>query len=209
MLIPNRSLLITAVILCRSTVPIILRIPGTRTINIQYKTAVLAKQFGLNKTIDAYPVNDFACDNKIQKLDRVNNFRKDYHISEITATNTDGMRYVFGLPVYNHVQKEVSFTLDKTQLPNASELVTYNSNASWGDNGRDGFYESTELPPYVTSHLLTAVLSPDYIDVDNNGPWINDVGNYVKINYSLCRNIPLADAIRKRQGIVQQSIVER
>jgi hypothetical protein len=40
------------------------------------------------------------------------------------------------------------------------------------------------LPPYVTSHLLTAVLSPDYIDVDNNGPSPNDIGNYVKVNYS-------------------------
>jgi hypothetical protein len=155
-----------------------------RTINIQYKTAAMASQFGLNKTIDEYRINDFGCDNIVKKHDRVNTFRKEHHISEITATNTDGMRYVFGLPTYDTLQKEVSFTLDKSQLPENDGLVTYDPNANWGKNGRDGFYESTELPPYVTSHLLTAVLSPDYVDVDNNGPSLNDAGNYVKINYS-------------------------
>ena len=155
-----------------------------RTVNIQYLTAAQASISGLNKKIVNYPINKFTCPGIHAESERVNDYRMAHHISEITTTNTDGMRYVFGLPTYNISQKEVSFTLESSELPGSNGLVTYNPSASWGHNGKDGFYESTELPPYVTSHLLTAVLSPDYIDVDNNGPSPNDIGNYVKVNYS-------------------------
>jgi len=160
-----------------------------RTINIQYKTAASASEYGLIKTIDAYRVNDFSCNNIVSKRSRVDDtIHKSHHISEMISTNTDGMRYVFGLPTYNTKQKEVSFTLKSSQSLDADGLVTYSPTTNWGvENGKDGFYESTELPPYVTSNLLTAVLSPEYIDVDNNGPSLNDVGNYVKINYSYAK----------------------
>ena len=155
-----------------------------RTINIQYKTASQASAYGVNTPIDAYRMNSFQCDSLVTRISRVDAIRKEHHISEMTSTNTDGMRYVFGLPTYNLKQKEVSFTLERARQPDTNGLVSYNPNMNWGANGTDGFYESTELPPYVTSHLLTAVLSPEYIDVDGNGPSLNDVGNYVKINYS-------------------------
>ncbi len=56
----------------------------------------------------------------------------------------------------------------------------------------------TELPPYVTTHLLTAVLSTDFIDVNDNGPDINDVGNYVKIQLHLRCNSQLENTLAKR-----------
>jgi uncharacterized repeat protein (TIGR01451 family) len=155
-----------------------------RTINIQFKTASLAKTHGLLKTIDSYPINSFNCTGVIEHKGRETATHKAHHISEMSATNADGMRYVFGIPTYNTVQKEVTFTLDQSQAVGADGLVQYMPHAAWGSNGKDGFYESTSLPPYVTSHLLTAVLSPEYIDQDDNGPSLNDVGNYVKINYS-------------------------
>lgn len=157
-----------------------------RTINIQHLTATEADKAGLNKNIVEYSLNTFNCNrintNNSGRFSRVNVYRKASHISEITATNNDGMRYVFGLPTYNVLQKEVSFTLG-TSPPGTDGLVNY-SGLIWGANGKDGFYESTTLPPYVTSNLLTAVLSPDFIDVDNNGPTVSDVGNYVKFNYA-------------------------
>lgn len=156
-----------------------------RTINIQYLTADEASKYGVNKEISQYEVNQFDCKKSTYKasFQRTNGYRKPHHISEITATNIDGMRYVFGLPTYNISQEEVSFTLKGTETINAEGLVPYDSTTSWGTNGKDGFYEKTATPAYVTSNLLTAVLSPDYIDIDNNGPSINDVGNYVKFNY--------------------------
>jgi len=157
-----------------------------RTINIQYLTADEASKFGVDKQIYKYGVNIFDCRNSNYKdsSGRKDAFRKPYHISEMTATNIDGMRYVFGLPTYNITQEEVSYTLNGGETPDQDGLVNYNSNTQWGSNGKDGFYEKTATPAYVTSNLLTAVLSPDYIDIDNNGPTINDVGNYVKFNYT-------------------------
>jgi len=158
-----------------------------RTINIQYLTAAEASKFGLDKVIYQYGVNQFDCNNANYKkiVQRTAGYRQLHHISEITATNTDGMRYVFGLPTYNTNQQEVSYTLSGGEAVDADGQVKYAvPTGGWGTNGKDGFYEKTTTPAYVTSNLLTAVLSPDYIDVDNNGPSMNDVGNYVKFNYT-------------------------
>ncbi len=160
------------------------RLREPRTIDIQHRTATQASIYGLVKTIDVYQLNRFSCDNVVTRLPRLGGIRKGHHVSEMVATNTDGMRYVFGLPTYNLTQKEVAFTLNSNQQPDGEGLVSYDPFTVWGTNGKDGFYEATHLPPYVTSHLLTAVLSADYSDVDSNGPSINDIGNYVKINYA-------------------------
>ncbi len=156
-----------------------------RTINVQYLTAEEASKYGVNKDISQYAVNQFDCKNINYKVSssRTDGYRKAHHISEITSTNADGMRYVFGLPTYNITQEEVSFTLTGTETVDANGLVPYVPTTAWGTNGKDGFYEKTVTPAYVTSNLLTAVLSPDYVDVDSNGPSINDIGNYVKFNY--------------------------
>ena len=156
-----------------------------RTINIQHLTADEASEYGVDKEISQYSVNQFDCKavNYKATIQRTAGYRKPHHISEITATNIDGMRYVFGLPTYNTSQEEVSFTLNGTPTIDADGQVPYVPTTAWGTNGKDGFYEKTVTPAYVTSNLLTAVLSPDYIDIDNNGPSINDVGNYVKFNY--------------------------
>lgn len=158
-----------------------------RTINIQYLTAAEASKSGLEKNIYQYGVNQVGCDLPGYKttVQRVGDYRRPHHISEITATNIDGMRYVFGLPTYNITQEEVSYTLNGGENIDANGQVKYQvPSGGWGSNGKDGFYEKTATPAYVTSNLLTAVLSPDYIDVDDNGPSINDVGNYVKFNYT-------------------------
>ncbi|MDR3697048.1 hypothetical protein [Mucilaginibacter sp.] len=167
--------------------PLIKSARDPRTINIQYLTADEAAKNGVDKEIYQYAVNKFNCDfsNYKVSVQRAGGYRQPHHISEITATNIDGMRYVFGLPTYNITQEEVSYTLNGSEAVDANGQVKYAAPAGgWGSNGKDGFYEKTSTPAYVTSNLLTAVLSPDYIDVDNNGPSINDVGNYVKFNYT-------------------------
>lgn len=125
-------------------------------------------------------------------------YRTSNHIREITSTNTDGSRYVYGLPAYNISQKEVVFAVgDESNKNRRSEyticnnkgLVSYSSSGDKPDNsvdnnsGIDNFYSATETPAYAHSYLLTAVLSTDYVDVDDNGPTINDFGNYTKFNY--------------------------
>ena len=127
---------------------------------------------------------------------------KTHHIAEITTLRTDGARYVYGIAAYNTLQHEVTFAVGQTlnggtlaRTDNAnSGLVGYNSTGSSADNstnnamGIDNYYSNTIMPAYAHSYLLTAVLSPDYVDSENNGtttrgPSDGDIGNYTKFSY--------------------------
>lgn len=118
------------------------------------------------------------------------------HIGEITVTNTDGSRYIYGLAAYNQDQKEVVAAMSRSDAQDHQDR--YPGRVGMGlDSGdpaihlgdlpgqsQDKFYSSTELPAYSHSHLLTAIYSPDYVDLTNNGPTKDDLGYYVKFNYT-------------------------
>jgi len=119
---------------------------------------------------------------------------KPYHIGEITSLQSGGERYVYGLAAYNKSQEEVTFAVGNNSqgygLRTADEntgLVKY----AVGDNevtgntcGRDNYFSNTKMPAYAHSYLLTAVLSPDYVDSDGfRGPSKGDIGQYTKFNY--------------------------
>ncbi|MCE3226612.1 MAG: hypothetical protein K0S32_1163 [Bacteroidetes bacterium] len=109
-----------------------------------------------------------------------------HHIGQITTTKTDGTRYVYGLPVYNNYQKEVSFNVSGfTNVP-TNNMVSYTPGVDDTENntkGTDHFFTSTETPAYVYAHLLTAVLSSDYVDKTGNGPTPDDIGTYTLFKY--------------------------
>jgi hypothetical protein len=117
----------------------------------------------------------------------------NHHISEVTTYGTNGMRYVYGLPAYNIIQKEVTFAEGKTRGGDGGNtgncttgFVTYDAgdNGMENPNGLDNYYSSTTTPAFAYSYLLTAVLSPDYVDADNvQGPSNGDLGYYTKFSY--------------------------
>lgn len=117
-------------------------------------------------------------------------FRKGRHISEIDVLGTDGRKYVYGLPVYNTKQVDVSFSIDKSQANTSTSKVTYDPNDDTKDNkkGRDWFLEQQETPAYTHSYLLTALLSPNYVDVTGNGITEDDMGDGIKFNYTKFQN---------------------
>jgi hypothetical protein len=111
---------------------------------------------------------------------------KDHHIGEITTLRSDGSRYVFGIPAYNNLQQEVSFNTQGRTVCYSNGLVTYNTGDNTASNalGIDNYFSETETPGFAHSYLLTAVLSPDYVDYDNvEGPSAGDLGSYTKLNY--------------------------
>jgi len=123
-------------------------------------------------------------DNSNRKLKR-----KTSHITEIVQTQKDGRRYVYGLPVLNNVEKEVTFAIDtnSNKLDRKTNLVTYDQGKDDSKNnnkGKDHYYSASVTPSYVTAHLLTGVLSADYVDVTGNGISDDDLGSYTKFNYS-------------------------
>lgn len=140
-------------------------------------------------------------------------------IGEITTLGSDGARYVFGQPLYNNTQHEVSFAVGTT-LNNGtpvrshshnSGLVEYVSNSGVKDNsvdnklGIDNFYERTILPKYAHSFMLTSILSSDYIDADDErGPSDGDMGGWTKFSYAKVPGYkwrtPLGDKLTESSG---------
>ncbi len=129
--------------------------------------------------------------NYLETIPRIGGYRNASHNSEISITKEDGSRFVYGIPAYNITQVEYQFTNAKEPYSNDEPQrfcdqgeVEYSPNFS-KFQGIDAHKEVIKTPAYAHSYLLTAVLSPDYQDVDGNGPTENDLGSYTKINYSL------------------------
>lgn len=113
---------------------------------------------------------------------------KAHHIAEVQITRNDGARYIYGLPAYNTIKKEVTFSVDGSSANCAEGTVDYDPSLltnknTWKNLPNDRSFDRTTTPEYVHTHLLTSVLSTDYQDIDNNGPTPNDLGSYTKFSY--------------------------
>jgi len=161
-----------------------------RTQVTSFLNAQEAAVVGLDKMIKSY--------NGITVLDAQNNLnytsiprfdgilRKKHHISQVNVTEANGERYVYGIPVYNIKQKDFTFTVNNGESTTDPDKVDFNpAEASVLNTGvKDGYLQTTETPGYAHSFLLSGLLSPDYVDVTNDGITEDDQGNAVKFNYT-------------------------
>jgi len=160
---------------------------------ITYLNADEASQYGLDKSIYSYKENTVPfgpCEDTVEIIARKDGaIRKGNHLSEIDVLNADGRRYVYGIPAYNIEQTDVTFSVNK-ELNAAnidSGLVVYSAdtdNTVKNDKGKENYFNSERIPAYAHSFLLTGVLSPDYVDVKNDGISEDDLGDAVRFNYS-------------------------
>lgn len=166
---------------------------NTRITSFTYLTKAERNKFGFEKEIRNYkningtPIfeqNSFSIYNKT--LTNI-----DHHISEITITNPDGRRCIYGIPAYNNFQKEVTFAVKNAEEGdgrlNKEGLIKYTSqDASINNkNGIDNYFNSEKMPAYPHSWLLTSIVSPDYYDLTGDGVSEDDLGTAFKFNYSL------------------------
>jgi len=162
---------------------------------ISYLTAAEASQAGLYKCIPYYPFKDSTTItsltatqsyDSLNRVDLVSNIRKAHHISEITVTADDGKRMVYGIPVYNLSQDEYSFAVSPSDtLHNGLVKVPPGITSPQGDpNGIDNYYHKEHKGAYASTFLLSAILSPDYVDKTGNGITDDDLGTAIKFNYS-------------------------
>jgi len=152
-----------------------------------------AAKFGLDKTIKNYALatasSAVTCNNGVfgnfTPIDRVGGTHKGHHFSEITVTKNDGMRLVYGVPVYNNEQTDVTFNVGALD-GGANNLVGYTAqeNSTGNKSGRDFYFSKENVPAYATNFLLSGVASPDYVDITGNGISDDDLGSAVKFNYS-------------------------
>jgi hypothetical protein len=123
----------------------------------------------------------------------------DHHIGEITTYDANASRYVYGIAAYNTTQIETTFSVGENVNGNgaisancSTNLLTYVpgvDNSVDNDHGNDNYFSRTTTPAFAHSYLLTAVLSPDYIDADAiKGPSDGDFGYYTKFHYSKIEN---------------------
>lgn len=115
-------------------------------------------------------------------------YAQGHHISEISVVQSDGMRYVYGLPAYNITQKDAVFSVawpgSALNRPTVSVPQSGTNIDPSGTGTHDKFLSQTELPAYVHSWMLTEVVSPDYVDITGDGPTDDDLGYWVKFNYA-------------------------
>ena len=155
-------------------------------------TALEATEVGLEKTIRNY-TGGFNADTSLtySNISRKDEYRKAHHISEIDVLESNGMRYVYGIPVYNVRQKDFTFSVGNVPDNAAENLVTYDTtydpkiNSRYMDNRSkiDGYVQTQETPAYASSFLITGLLSPDFIDLTGNGITEDDLGGAVKFDY--------------------------
>lgn len=123
----------------------------------------------------------------------------DHHIGEMSVVNPDGNRYVYGLPAYNNKQVDKTFAVNDDTSPSRpadpsdpeifsktfDRVRNYKgvNDDPGNDEGLTNLYSATEMPAYAHSYMLTEVLSPDYVDLGNNGPSDDDLGYWVRFNY--------------------------
>lgn len=188
-----------------------------RNTHIAYLNASDASEMGVIKDIKSFNLNDFAIDYSSRHLSgfgtpinrkviagSTNNV--DHHLSEITVTRNDGSRYVYGIPVYNKLKKNVVFNTSqvKTNSGTTSGLIPLNPTPAptlnsadlkmvgytsaevshSNERGIDHYYHAEWMPPYAQSFLLTAIISSDYVDLTGDGPSDDDLGNYTLFNYT-------------------------
>lgn len=162
---------------------------------MSYLTAAEASKYGLERGIRSYNPGSLAYDSSGRFA--FNGYKKAHHISEVSVTDDGGQRMVYGIPVYNVEQQEITFAvngLSGAALTQARKtgLVNYAGDPATNHNyGRDQLYSNTTTPGYATSYLLTGILSPDYVDLTNNGITDDDPGTAVKFNYTWTNPTPL------------------
>lgn len=154
-----------------------------RTSPFGYLTAKEASVYGLDQQING----------QYQRMDAAH---KAHHISEVTVTDEVGKRMVYGIPVYNMDQEEVSFsvgaqsdiynpfsTARKTGLVDYNQDPSHPETSTSNNKGRANIYDRKSIPPYATSFLLTGILSADYVDRTGDGITDDDRGTAIKFGY--------------------------
>jgi hypothetical protein len=117
-------------------------------------------------------------------------------ITEFKITNEDGKNFVFGLPVFSRNERSLSYGIskiskseDETKAYTLDGKIVYHHITPKYDQNLPGNDEPKVIlgqemeEPYVGSFLITEILSNNYIDVNNDGPSIDDIGGYTVFDY--------------------------
>ena len=124
-------------------------------------------------------------------------------IGEFQVVNEQGMIYTFGIPVMVRHQVECAFSLPGGAESSDADVLDHKVilapapafGAHFDDPGDESLEDMIQNsdsriiqgrvvePAMASSHLLTSIVSPDYVDLTLDGPTEDDLGTWVKFNY--------------------------
>ncbi|MCF6133250.1 hypothetical protein [Flavobacterium wongokense] len=128
---------------------------------------------------------DYHLDNGFVK---VNPNALNHHTAGFLITDEKGNRNVFGETAYNIEKKEVTFATDASanDIDCVRGIVKYAGSENGGGNsaGADHYFNSVKTKNYAHTYLISSILSPDYQDLNGDGPSDDDSGSYTKFTYT-------------------------
>ncbi len=114
---------------------------------------------------------------------RGDNRIKPHHTAGIKIWQPDGKTYVYGQSAYNWNKEEITVDLSGASGADCiSGTINYGGGVNSSANS-DQYKNIIRTPAYAHSYLLSSILSTDYEDLTNNGPSLDDLGNYTIFNY--------------------------
>ncbi|MFW5700277.1 MAG: hypothetical protein ACOCWM_01195, partial [Cyclobacteriaceae bacterium] len=141
-------------------------------------------------------------------------------ISEFQIVNTNGVNYNFGIPVFSQNEQEINFGLypikhiktdvlssNLCKINNGIDINSYESKCSIYNNyNENGILKGTlRNSPYANTFLLTSITTPDYVDINFDGPTPDDLGGWTKFSYKQAYGSETGDWYKWRmpyQGLI-------
>ncbi len=114
--------------------------------------------------------------------------RSEDYVVGFIATNQSGLRYNYGIPLWNTFQLEAAYSVPVNATACGNVSVPPITSGDYTDidvSGTNEQYKNfVKTPPFVHTYLLSNVLGPDYIDLTNNGVTPDDSGYWVNFRYA-------------------------
>ena len=121
----------------------------------------------------------------------VSNATNPESIVEVSVFNSSGANYVYGQPVFARNEANLSVDVNSGNPKDASDTYVYRNLSLRNSNNE---YEANTDPhtvlqgeirntPYAVNYLMTQITTPDYIDINNNGPDDKDFGGWTRFAY--------------------------
>jgi len=125
---------------------------------ISYLTAAEAKVVGLDTIIKSIPLNTFPANS----CNGFTNYSPRWWRTPVeppfrnNRVESRWRRYVYGIPVYNKDQTEITMSVDKNNGNTATGLVGYSGEdkSVYNKQGKDGYFNKEKMPAYSHSFFI-------------------------------------------------------
>lgn len=106
-------------------------------------------------------------------------------ITDFTVTNEDGSTMEFGAPVYSISERSTNYTkLDRALNVFRPATRVFYSTVPYKEGDASDVSTREMSHPYAHTWYATAMLTPNYVDINDNGPDAADVGGWTKFSYT-------------------------